>query len=247
MDSATALEILHDVFSERVEAAVSSWSALVQLSFYDGEPATAVMALYQDDELGMRAEQPVVLVPRGAGVTPERYRAFAEGVRESMGFQIARYEGMTGPAEFFLSDLLRDPALQTAADFARALRDDEVAARVLSPIQVGDFAEKHALPTIADAVTCRLVWDLLREQAHAEASARRLAEEGRVEAVPHLVALVEHWVERGYTYQGQWFVEGINAHLACTRQLESLLRRAEGPEVRRRVGALAEAGCFEAD
>ncbi|MDC0671985.1 hypothetical protein [Nannocystis radixulma] len=248
MDPATALEILDAVFSERVEAATPTWSALVQLSFYDGEPATAIMAVfYHDGELGIQAEQPVVLVPCGVEVTPERYRAFAEGVRESMGFQIARYEGMTGPAEFFLSDLLRDTALQTAADFARAVRDDEVGARVLSPIQVGDFAAKHGLPMIADSVTCRLVWDLLREQAHAEASSRRLAKEGRVEAVPHLVALVEHWVERGYIFQGQWFVGGRNAHLACTRQLESLLRRAEGPEMRRRVGELAEAGCFEAD
>ncbi|MFY0539270.1 hypothetical protein [Nannocystis pusilla] len=118
---------------------------------------------------------------------------------------------------------------------------------MLAPIQMGDFAEKHGLPVIADSVTCRLVWDLLREQAHAEASARRLADEGRVEAVPHLVALAEHWVERGYTFQGEWFVEGRNAHLACTRQLESLLRRVEEPELRRRVGELAEAGCFEAD
>ncbi|WP_434419469.1 hypothetical protein [Nannocystis pusilla] len=247
MDTTSAREILDDVFSERVEAATPTWSAHVQLSFYDGEPATAVMALYHDGEPGMRAEQPVVLVPHGAEVTPERYRAFAEGVRESMGFQIAQYEGMTGPAEFFQSDLLRDPALQTAADFARAVRDDEVGAQVLAPIQMGDFAEKHGLPAIADSVTCRLVWDLLREQAHAEASARRLAHEGRVEAVPHLVALLEHWVERGYTFQGEWFVEGQNAHLACTRQLESLLRRAEEPEIRRRVGELAEAGCFAAD
>ncbi|MFZ6180903.1 hypothetical protein [Nannocystis pusilla] len=247
MDLATAREILDDVFSERVEATTPTWSALVRLSFHDGEPATAVMALYQDDELGMQAEQPVVLVPRGAEVTPERYRAFAEGVRESMGFQIARYEGMTGPAEFFQSDLLRDTALQTTGDFARAVRDDEVGARVLSPIQVGDFAAEHGLPAIADAVTCRLVWDLLREQAHAEASSRRLAQQGRVEAVPHLVALVEHWVERGYIFEAQWFVGGRNGHLACTLQLEPLLRRAEDPELQRRVDELAEAGCFEAD
>ena len=250
MNTETALEILSDVFGDLVDAAAPDWNGQVRLSFYEGyegELATATMTIYHGDEMGSSAQQPVALLPAGLVVEPERYRAFAEGVRTSMGGQIARYEGMTGPAEFFQVDLLRDASLQTAADFARAVADDEAGARALAPIQVGDFAAKHDLPAIADARTCRLIWDLMREQACALSSARALSDEARDEAIPHLVALLEGWVERGYTFQGEWFLEGRNAHLAIAQSLETLLGHARSPELVQRIEGLAEAGCFRAE
>jgi len=78
MNPEQALEILEEVFRERVDVAT---------------------------------EQRVQLLPSDVEVDAERYRAFAEGVRAGMGAHIALCEGMTGPAEFFLTDLLRDPSL----------------------------------------------------------------------------------------------------------------------------------------
>lgn len=250
MNTETALEILDEVFLERVDANTVEWTGQVQLSFYAGDddgPAMATMTIYQDDEPGSSAQQTVALLPAGGDVDPERYRAFAEGVRAGMGWQVARYEGMTGPAEFFQVDLLRDPSLRTAADFARAVADDEVNASVLAPIQIGDFAATHDLPAITDARTARLLWALLREQSDAIASAQALTDEARVEAIPHLIVLIERWVERGYIFQGEWFIEGRNGHRAIARSVESLLRRAQSPELSRRIDDLTVAGSFNED
>lgn len=244
MNAERALEILAEVFLERVDASSPTWSAQVQLSFYD-EPPTARMTVYHGEEMGIVAEQPVTLLPSDTDIDADRYRAFAEGVRASVGAHVARYEGMTGPAEVVLTDLLRDPSLRTAADFGAAIADDDVQARVLGPIQVGDFARKHGLAPLADDVACRRVWSILREQGESDEAARGLSEAGSVETIPYLVALADAWVDSGFVNQPVWFLHQENGHCLLARLLEPLLRRTADPDLTRRVEGLAEAGLFD--
>lgn len=247
MNTEQALEILADVFVDRIDVATPSWSGQIALSFYDGAPVTAQMTIYRDDEMSSAAEQTVELLPSEVEIEADRYRAFAEGVRAGMGRHVAQCEGMTGPAEFFLSDLLRDPSLRNPADFATAVSDADAQARALAPIQLADFAKQHGLSPLTNEQTARHVWSVLRERATSDAAARALVDEGCVEAIPYLIVVLDSWVDRGFVQQPVWFLTGTNGHTLLGQLLEPLLRRTKEPELVRRVDGLAEAGLFDVE
>jgi hypothetical protein len=245
MDEAAAKEILDDVFGDRVDIATPTWSGQVQL-WFSIAPSSASMHIYQGGEEHSGSNQPIALLP-AADVDEDRYRAFAEGVRAGMGAHIARYEGWTSPREFFLVDLLRDPSLRSAADFAEAVDREDVQTRSLAPIQLGDFAAAHGLAVLTDEAAARHVWTVFSESRAGVAAARALVDDDVRAAIPYIVAKLEHWVERGYAYQAEWIVDGANGHAQLARILERLLRRTTDPELVRRIDALAEAGFFGAD
>lgn len=251
MRPADAIAILEAVFARPVENTAATPPLHARLSFApapDGEKATARLSVFAGDEWLYEKEQELLVVPARAEleIDERRYRAFAEGARAAT--RAADLE-VVMPDRLLLVNLLRLPGLQTPQDFARAIHDGARARRLLAPLEVDDYRRARRLPPITDAATQLALHTLMGDASveEAERAARQLTDEGRLDAIPHLLCILEDWQARMSRTGGlSWISEDDrNVDVVLARILEPLLRMADSEREVKQLQGLEVMGMFD--
>ncbi|APR82756.1 Hypothetical protein A7982_08105 [Minicystis rosea] len=252
MSPEKAIAALQDVFSSPIEHVATH--RLLRLLVSPAEHrgyATVILDVFDDARLLDAKEQVVAVLPERTetAIDDTRYRAFAFGVRQAA--SRCDTEAVL-PHDLFLVNLLRLPMVQHPAEFAEAILSREVRARLLAPLEVGDYGREHDLPPITEAANLGPLWSLIEGGAgieEAERAARELVAQDRADAIPYLLCLLGEWQERMWQTGGlSWISDDErNVDVVLARILEPLLRKASSPDEQRQLATLEATGMFDQD
>ncbi|MEZ4302741.1 MAG: hypothetical protein R3B70_47900, partial [Polyangiaceae bacterium] len=243
MSPEKAIAALQEVLSPAIEHAVTRQSVRLLVSpAYRSGYATVTFSVYDGARLLDAKEQVVAILPERieTAIDDARYRAFALGIRQ------AAHRCDTDavvPHDLFAANLLRLPMVQHPADFADAILNREVRARLLAPLEIGDYGRARGLPPITEATIQGPLWSLMEGSAgveEAERAARDLVGQDRTDSIPYLLCFLEEWQERMWHTGGlSWLSsDDRNVDVVLARILEPLLRKTTSPEEQRRIAVL---------